>query len=117
MKIHLVGLPISTHRRLKQESGNWHGAVPKQHQFIASPISTNEYATFSDGEIRDILARAADGFTHIAVPAITASGHGLTSTIADIGSTHLGMGCRSQTAQRVRRTVSAIKSHRVSITT
>ena len=69
MNVHLFGLPLSTHRRLKQESEGWQEAVPAPHQFRATPISTNEYAQFTNGEMRDLAAAVAEGFTHIVVPA------------------------------------------------
>src|SRR6476469_1659941 len=59
MNVHLFGLPLSTHRRLKQESEGWQGAVP----------ATNEYAPFTKGEVRNLAAAGAEGFTHIVVPA------------------------------------------------
>lgn len=69
MKVHLFGLPLSTHRRLKEESDDWQDAVPEPHLFRATPISTNEYAPFTEGEIRDLAAAVAEGFTHIVIPA------------------------------------------------
>lgn len=69
MNFHLFGLPLSTHRRLKRESEGWRDAVPAPHRFRATPISTNEYAPFTKGEIRDLAAAVAEGFTHIVVPA------------------------------------------------
>jgi hypothetical protein len=69
MKVHLFGLPISTHRRLKEESENWQHAVPEPHLFRATPIPTNKYAPFTEGEIRDLAASVAEGFTHIVIPA------------------------------------------------
>ncbi len=69
MNVHLFGLPISTHRRLKQESDGWQDAVPTPHLFRSSPISTNEYASFTAGEIKDLIGAVAEGFTHIVIPA------------------------------------------------
>jgi len=69
MKVHLFGLPLSTHRRLKQDSDGWQNAVPEPHLFRATPISTNEYATFTKGELQDLAGAVAEGFTHIVIPA------------------------------------------------
>jgi hypothetical protein len=69
MKVHLFGLPLSTHRRLKEQSRNWHEAVPDPHAFRATPISTNEHTPFTEGELRDLAAAVSDGFVHIVVPA------------------------------------------------
>lgn len=69
MKVHLFGLPLSTHRRLKEESENWQEAVPDPHGFRATPISTNEHAPFTQGELRDLAAAVSEGFVHIVVPA------------------------------------------------
>lgn len=69
MNVHLFGIPLSTHRRLKQESEGWQDAVPAPHRFRATPISTNEYAPFTNGEIRFLAAAVAEGFTHIVIPA------------------------------------------------
>jgi hypothetical protein len=68
VKIHLFGLPLSTHRRLESESNGWDGAVPPPHSFRASPISTNEHVRFTEGEIRDLRAGVSEGFTHIVIP-------------------------------------------------
>lgn len=69
MKVHLFGLPISTHRRLKEESGDWNDAVPAPHEFHSTPISTNEYMSFTEGELRDLAGWVSKGFTHIIIPA------------------------------------------------
>ena len=69
MKVHLVGLPLSTHRRLKIESNNWKDAVPSPHLFRSSPISTNAFDSFTEGEIKDVTAAIGEGFTHIVIPA------------------------------------------------
>jgi hypothetical protein len=68
VKVHLFGLPVSTHRRLKDESEGWTDAVPDPHLFRASPISTNSYSPFTEGELRDLAAAVGDGFTHIVIP-------------------------------------------------
>lgn len=68
MKVHLFGLPLGTHRRLKQESDGWRGAVPEPHLFRATPISTNGHAPFTEGEIRGLADAVAEGFTHIVIP-------------------------------------------------
>lgn len=69
MKVHLFGLPISTHRRLQMESDGWTGAVPAPHEFHSTPISTNEQAFFTDGELKDLRNKVGEGFTHIVIPA------------------------------------------------
>ena len=69
MKVHLFGLPISTHRRLKEESGDWTDAVPDPHEFHATPISTNEYMSFTEGELDELARWVSDGFTHLVIPA------------------------------------------------
>ena len=69
MNVHLFGLPLSTHRRLKQESDGWQDAVPEPHRFRSTPISTNEYAPFTKGEIEHLADVVAEGFTHIVIPA------------------------------------------------
>ena len=69
MKIHLFGLPISTHRRLEEESDGWKDAVPVPHLFRPSPISTNEHAAFTEGELRSLRDAVGEGFTHIVIPA------------------------------------------------
>jgi hypothetical protein len=69
MKVHLFGLPISTHRRLQMESDGWIDAVPAPHEFHSTPISTNEQALFTDGELMDLRNKVGEGFTHIIIPA------------------------------------------------
>jgi len=69
VKVHLFGLPLSTHRRLKEESGDWTDAVPAPHVFRATPISTNSHAAFTEGELRSLVTGVAEGFTHIVIPA------------------------------------------------
>ena len=69
MKVHLFGLPISTHRRLEAESKGWTDAVPAPHQFRSTPISTNEQKSFTEGELKDLRDRVGEGFTHIVIPA------------------------------------------------
>lgn len=69
MKIHLFGLPISLHRKLKQESEDWRKAVPDGHNFRATPIYSNELAPLSQSELREIESAVDDGFTHIVLPA------------------------------------------------
>jgi hypothetical protein len=69
MKVHLFGLPISAHRRLEDESGGWTDAVPAPHLFRSTPISTNEHATFTEGELRNLRTAVGEGFTHIVIPA------------------------------------------------
>ncbi len=69
MKVHLFGLPISTHRRLATESDGWADAVPAPHEFHSTPISTNEQGLFTDGELKDLRSKVGVGFTHIVIPA------------------------------------------------
>jgi hypothetical protein len=69
VKVHLFGLPISTHRRLQTESEGWTDAVPAPHEFHSTPISTNEQAFFTDGELKDLRNKVGEGFTHIVIPA------------------------------------------------
>lgn len=69
MKVHLFGLPLSTHRRLRSESDDWQGAVPSPHVFRATPISTNSHAPFTGGELQDLSDAVGEGFTHIIIPA------------------------------------------------
>ena len=69
MKLHLFGLPVSLHRRLKEESSNWHKALPAGHTFRATPITSNSIAQFSEPEVRELIDAVGDGFTHIVIPA------------------------------------------------
>jgi len=69
MKVLLFGLPISTHRRLKEESGDWQDAVPEPHKFSSIPTDTNENTPYSVGELRDLKAAVGKGSTHIILPA------------------------------------------------
>ncbi len=50
------------------ESDGWTDAVPAPHEFHSTPISTNEQALFTDGELKDLLEKACEGFTHIVIP-------------------------------------------------
>lgn len=68
MNIHLFGLPISTHRRLEEESDGWKDAVPAPHLFRPTPISTNEHAPFTEGELKILRDAVGEGFTHIVIP-------------------------------------------------
>jgi len=68
LKVHLFGLPISTHRRLKEESEEWKEAVPTPHEFRATPVSSNSHLPFTDGELRALRDAVGEGFTHIVVP-------------------------------------------------
>ncbi len=70
MKIHLFGLPISIHRRLKEESGGeWAGAVPDGHEFLPTPLNSNALGPFSASELRELEKAVGEGFTHIVIPA------------------------------------------------
>ena len=69
MKIHLFGLPISLHRRLKETSSDWAGAVPAGHEFRATPIFSNELGPFTQAELDELFKGVDDGFTHIVIPA------------------------------------------------
>lgn len=69
MKVHLFGLPISLHRRLKAESGNWAGAVPEGHEFRSTPIDSNEKGPFTPAELDGLLKSVSEGFTHVVLPA------------------------------------------------
>lgn len=68
MKIHLFGLPLSVHRRLKEESANWHEAVLAPHSFRATPISSNSFGPFSEPELAGLIQAVGEGFTHIVIP-------------------------------------------------
>jgi hypothetical protein len=69
MKVHLFGLPLSLHRRLKEESSNWHGALPDGHTFRATPTNSNSMGPFSEPELRELVEAVSEGFTHIVIPA------------------------------------------------
>jgi hypothetical protein len=69
MKVHLFGLPISLHRRLKEESSNWLDVLPPGHMFRGTPIFSNSLGTFSEPELRELADGVGDGFTHIVIPA------------------------------------------------
>lgn len=69
MKIHLFGLPISLHRRLKEESSDWADAVPDCHEFRTTPIAANEMGPFTATELDELFKGVGDGFTHIVIPA------------------------------------------------
>lgn len=69
MKIHLFGLPIRVHRRLRVESGEWADAVPEGHSFMATPLDSNEWAPFSESGLDDLAKAVGRGFTHIVIPA------------------------------------------------
>jgi len=68
MKVHVFGLPLNVHRRLKQESENWRDAVPDGHIFRATPSSSNQMGPFSEPELRELLQTVSEGFTHIVLP-------------------------------------------------
>lgn len=69
MKVHLFGLPISLHRRLKEESGgDWDGAVPDGHAFLATPLTSNEMG-FLPSDLAELDKAVVNGFTHILIPA------------------------------------------------
>ena len=69
MKVLLFGLPISAHRRLKEQSGgDWQGTVPVPHKLSSIPTDTNEHSPFSDGELRELKAAVGKGSTHIVIP-------------------------------------------------
>ena len=69
MKVHLFGLPISLHRRLKQESLDWADAVPHGHEFRATPSDSNEKGVFKQGELDELFKAVGEGFTHVVLPA------------------------------------------------
>jgi hypothetical protein len=68
LKIHLVGLPLSTHRRLEAESDGWIDAVPPTHDFRSTPLSTNEHTPFTNRELKSLQEAAGEGFTHVVIP-------------------------------------------------
>jgi hypothetical protein len=51
------------------ESDGWKDAVPTPHEFHSTPISTNEQAPFTNGELKDLRTKVGEGFTHIVIPA------------------------------------------------
>lgn len=65
MRVHLFGLPISTHRRLRSESVDWKDAVPTPHVFRATPLSTNDQSVVTEGELEEVVRAVGEGFTHI----------------------------------------------------
>ena len=69
MKVHLFGLPISLHRRLKEASAGWVDAVPNGHEFRATPIDSNEKGSFKQAELDELLKGVGEGFTHVVIPA------------------------------------------------
>ncbi len=69
MKIHLFGLPLSAHRRLKAESSNWDDAVPTGHSFRATPRDSNRRTDFRASELRELSRGIEEGFVHIVIPA------------------------------------------------
>jgi hypothetical protein len=69
VKVHLFGLPLNLHRRLKEESSNWQGAVPDGHFFRATPIYSNAVGPATDSELQELVVGVNDGFTHIVIPA------------------------------------------------
>jgi hypothetical protein len=69
MKVHLFGLPISLHRRLKAASAGWMDAVPNGHEFRATPIESNEKGPFTQSEMEELAKAVGEGFTHIVIPA------------------------------------------------
>jgi len=68
LKVHLVGLPISAHRRLQEDSNGWSDAVPGPHKFLSTPLSTNEHKPFTKGELNALSDAAGNGFTHVVIP-------------------------------------------------
>jgi len=69
MKVHLFGLPISLHRKLKKESSNWADAVPNGHEFRATPIDSNEKVPFKPAELDELFKAVSEGYTHVVIPA------------------------------------------------
>ncbi len=69
MKVHLFGLPISLHRRLKEDSKEWENAVPIGHSFRATPVQSNQMSPFADSEMGEMETAVQNGFTHIVIPA------------------------------------------------
>lgn len=69
MNVHLFGLPISLHRRLKEESTDWEDAVPKGHRFRATPMESNEQGPFKQSELDELFKGVGEGFTHVVIPA------------------------------------------------
>ena len=66
MKLHLFGLPLNLHRRLKEESSNWREALPDGCHRLGRPqlIQTHEWDRFSEPELRELkVAAVGDGFT------------------------------------------------------
>lgn len=69
MKLHLFGLPMNAHRRLKQESFGWRDAVPIGHEFRATPIYSNAIGPATESELGQLINGVSEGFTHIVIPA------------------------------------------------
>ncbi|MGD0228219.1 MAG: hypothetical protein ABSF71_38440 [Terriglobia bacterium] len=65
MRVHLFGLPLSTHNRLKEESRNWQDAVPAPHNFRSTPIMSNELGKISQSEIEELAKGVGEGFNHL----------------------------------------------------
>jgi hypothetical protein len=67
MNLHLVGLPLSAHRRLADESNGWEGVVDEPHRFLSTPFASNDQQRFSSKELADIKDRMQGGWTHVIV--------------------------------------------------
>jgi hypothetical protein len=65
VKVQVVGLPLTTHRRLKNEAGDWATALGPDHVFRSSPSSA--WPSIGQAEIADIRANVREGFAHIIV--------------------------------------------------
>jgi hypothetical protein len=69
MRVHLFGLPISVHRRLKEASRNWEEAVPAGHEFRATPLPSNSISGFSNSDLNELVSAVGAGFAHVVIPA------------------------------------------------
>jgi hypothetical protein len=70
MKVHLFGLPESAHIRLKDESGNWSGAVSAPHEFRSTPILSNRLGQVTGSDIKELVKAVGEGFTHLVLVGI-----------------------------------------------
>ncbi len=65
MQLHLCGLPLKLHRRLKEESLDWENALPEPHRLLVTPINSPSPRPFKRAEVDEIRTAVGEGFTHI----------------------------------------------------
>src|SRR5271157_5262852 len=67
VKLQLIGLPLSAHRRIKMEAGDWRTSLGPDHVILPVPSQHERRPVIADPQLREIRSGAGNGFVHLLV--------------------------------------------------